>query len=309
MIGSRDGAPQYGRALVSVPARVETRSVAEPIFSFGLLADVQYADDDTHIELDRHFRASPAKLDAAITDFNDHDLAFVVHLGDLVDHDPDNAGPVLEILSRSRAPVHQVLGNHDFSAVNSPTGRSDRDVVMKAYGMDAPYYTFEQPGWRFLVLDTNEVGVIEHPPGSPEAEEGEALLTRLRQQGRSNANAWNGTLGGTQRTWLRDQLERAARDQLRVAVLAHHPVLPDHLDNLLDDHEVRDWLAGFDALKVWFNGHQHAGGYGSYRGIHFLTLHGVVQGLTNAYAIASVFEDRILITGRGRQPSYDLMIS
>lgn len=269
--------------------------MAEPIFSFGLLADVQYADDETHVGLDRHFRASLAKLESAITEFNDHDLAFVVHLGDLIDHDLENAGPVLEILSRSRAPVHHVLGNHDFASVNSPTGRSDPGTVIKTYGLETPYYPVDQPGWRFLVLDTNEVGVIEHPPGSPEAAEGEVLLARLQDQGRSNANSWNGTLGADQRAWLVQQLEQAADDGCRVGVLAHHPVFPDHLDNLLDDHEVRDWLAGFTALKVWFNGHQHAGGYGAYRGIHFLTLGGIVQGLTNSYAIARVFQDRILV--------------
>lgn len=283
--------------------------MAEPIFSFGLLADIQYADDETHVGLDRHFRASLAKAEAAIADFNDDDLAFVIHLGDLVDHDLENAGPVLEILSRSTAPIYHVLGNHDFASVNSPTGRSDPAAVIKTYGMEAPYYTIDQPGWRFLALDTNDVGVIKHPPGSPEAGEGETLLARLQAQRRSNANPWNGTLGAAQRAWLADQLQRATDDGRRVGILAHHPIFPDHFDNLLDDQEVRDWLAGSQAPKVWFNGHQHTGGYGIFRGIHFLTLHGVVQGPTNAYAIARVYEDRIVIIGRDRQPSYDLMIN
>lgn len=291
------------------PRVVKTRPVTDPIFSFGLIADVQYADDDTHIGLDRHFRASVGKLRAAVQEFNDHDLAFVAHLGDLVDHDLDNAAPVLEIMSTSVAPVHQVLGNHDFSSTVSPTGRSDPAAVIKAYGMDAPYYTIDQPGWRFLVLDSNEVGLIEYPPGSPESASGEELLSRLRDQHRANANSWNGTIGPDQRAWLAAQLEQAARDGLRAAVFAHHPVFPDHHDNLLDDHELRDWLCDFDALKLWINGHQHAGGYGNYRGIHFLTLSGVVQSVTNAYAIAGVHDDKIVITGYQRQPSYELMIS
>lgn len=283
--------------------------MTDPIFSFGLLADVQYADDDTNVELDRHFRASVAKLRAAIETFNDHDLDFVVHLGDLVDHDLNNAGPLLEIMATSTAPVHQVLGNHDFASTTSPRGRSDPAAVIMAYGMDAAYYAIDRPGWRFLVLDTNEVGVIEHPPGSDGAADGEALLARLRQQERPNANPWNGTLGTEQRNWLGEQLQQAASEGVRAAVFAHHPVFPDHHDNLLDDHELRDWLAGFEALTVWFNGHQHAGGYGNYRGIHFLTLHGVVQSTSNAYAVVRVHPDRIVITGYDRQPSYDLMIN
>ncbi|WP_195909302.1 metallophosphoesterase [Microlunatus sp. Gsoil 973] len=283
--------------------------MTDPIFSFGLLADVQYADDDTHEGLDRHFRASISKLQKAVAEFNRHDLAFVVHLGDLVDHDLENATPVLEIMAGSVAPVHQVLGNHDFASSWSPTGRSDSAALIKAYGMQAAYYAIAQPGWRFLVLDTNEVGVIAHPPGSTEASEGEELLARVKSQGRRNANPWNGTIGRAQRSWLADQLEQAAADGLRAAIFAHHPVFPDHHDNLLDDHELLDWLAGFDALKVWFGGHQHAGGYGLYRDVHVLTLNAVVQSTTNAFAVANVHQDRIVITGHGRQPSYELVIN
>lgn len=283
--------------------------MTDPLFCFGLLADVQYADDDSNVALDRQYRASPAKLRAALADFDSADLAFVIHLGDFVDHDLTNATPLLELVSSSTASFYHVLGNHDFASTASPTGRSDLAEVMATYGMDRPYYAIDQPGWRLLVLDTNEVGVIEYPPGSPQAADGEAMLARLRDEGRPNANSWNGTLGAGQREWLAGQLERAAADDLRVAIFAHHPVYPDHQDNLLDDQELRDWLSGFGALKIWISGHQHAGGYGEYHGIHFLTLSAVVQSATNAYATARVYPDRIVITGQGRQPSYELMIN
>jgi predicted phosphodiesterase len=282
--------------------------VTDPLFRVGLLADVQYADDDADERLDRHYRASLAKLREAVAEFNRNDLAFVVHLGDLVDHDLENAGPVLDILAGSSAPVHHVLGNHDFASYGSPTGRSDRATVIKAYDMPAAYYAVDHQDWRFLVLDTNEVGVIEHLPGTMEASPGEELLARVKSQGRVNANPWNGTIGGAQRGWLAEHLEQAAADGVRAAILAHHPVHPDHHDNLLDDHELADWLAGFPALKIWICGHQHAGGYAIRHGIHYLTLNGVVQSTTNAYAIADLHQDRIVISGRGRQPSYELPI-
>ncbi|GAB3924622.1 phosphatase [Microlunatus endophyticus] len=282
--------------------------MTDPIFSFGLLADVQYADDPTDIDTGRHYRESPGKLRAAVDDFNSQDLAFVAHLGDFVDHDLANADRLLTITADLSVPFHQVLGNHDFASTSSTTGRSDPADVLRAYGLPTAYYAFDQPGWRFLVLDTNEVGVIEYPPGSPQAADGEALLGRIRGQRRSNARPWNGTIGAVQRQWLADQLQDAGENGLRAAVLAHHAVCPDHHDNLLDDHELRDWLADFGALAVWFNGHQHAGGYGRDRGIHYLTLHGVVQGSSNAYAVAEVHPDRIVIIGSGRQPSYELLL-
>jgi 3',5'-cyclic AMP phosphodiesterase CpdA len=276
------------------------------LFSFGLLADVQYADDDTNVELDRHFRGSPDKLRAALKDFDRHPLAFVAHLGDLVDHDLENAPVVLDLLARCRVPVHHVLGNHDFRSRIDPSGCSDRSAVLEAYGMTEPYSAFDCAGWRFLLLDTNEVGVIENAPGTPEFAAGRRLLADLAARDRPNAHPWNGTLGAEQRGWLAEQLLDADRAGLRAAVLAHHPVHPDHHDNLLDDHELKAWLAGFDALRVWFNGHQHAGGYGRFGRIHFLTLHGVVQSTSNAYAVVATYADRMVITGYGREESRTL---
>jgi predicted phosphodiesterase len=284
------------------------RQQADPQFSFGLLADVQYADDDTDVGMDRHFRLSADKLRSALRDFDSRRLAFIAHLGDLVDHDLSNAAPPLGLMAGSRAPVHQVLGNHDFSSRTGPTGCTDRPAVLKAYGMTEPYYAFDLAGWRFLVLDTNEVGVIEHPPGSREHAAGAGLIADLRSRGRPNANPWNGTIGREQRDWLADRLRDAAHSGLRAAVLAHHPVHPSHHDNLLDDHEVKAWLTGFPALRVWFNGHQHAGGYGRVGGVHFVTLNGVVQSTSNAYAVVHVHADRLEITGYGRQESRTLHI-
>jgi 3',5'-cyclic AMP phosphodiesterase CpdA len=280
----------------------------DPLFSFGLLADVQYADDDTRPELDRHYRASLGKLEEAIAEFDRHDLAFVVHLGDLVDHDLENLLPVQQRLAGSRAPVRQVLGNHDFTASGSPTGISDIAEVGKAFGLSEPFYSFDLPGWRFIVLNTNEVGTIAYPRDSAGWQQGRRLLDRIAAEGRPNARPWNGTIGAEQRSWLSDQLCDAGQDGLQAIVLAHHPVFPEHGDNLLDDLELRDWLAGFAALKAWFNGHQHFGAYGRYRGIHYLTTCGMVQSAQNAYSIARVHPDRIEITGYHREPSRSLVI-
>ncbi|SDT30916.1 metallophosphoesterase [Microlunatus soli] len=284
-------------------------SLEQPLFRFGLIADVQYADDEPDIALDRHFRASPGKLSAAIAEFERHQVSFAIHLGDLIDHDLANAAPILELMDASSVEFRQVLGNHDFSTHRSDTV-NDQQTVCRAFGMAEPYYAFDLPGWRFLVLDTNQVGVIATAPGTPAREDGDRLLQRLRAAGRPNANPWNGTIGPAQRDWLADQLTDAEHRGLRAMIFAHHPVFPDHHDNLLDDQELRDWLADFGALAAWVNGHQHQGGYGSYRGVHYLTLSGVLQTAdSNAYAIAEVYADRIEITGYDREPSRTLKIT
>jgi 3',5'-cyclic AMP phosphodiesterase CpdA len=281
-------------------------SADQPLFRFGLIADVQYADDDVNVDLDRHYRASRTKLADAIADFEREPLEFVVHLGDLVDHDLDNVPAMLAPMNASSLNFLQVLGNHDFSHEGG-TGVYDPATVCEAIGLTDPYYSFDHRGWRFVVLNTNEVGVIATQPGTPEHAEGERLLQQVRAADRVNGNPWNGTIGRAQRAWLEDLLTDAQQQHLRTIIFAHHPVFPDHHDNLLDDVELRDWLAGFPSLTAWINGHQHQGNYGSYRDVHYLTLAGVVQTADrNAYAVASVYADRIEIAGRDREPSRTL---
>lgn len=284
------------------------RDTEAPLFSFGAIADVQYADSDANLDMDRHFRLSLGKLAEAVIEFNRHDLAFIVHLGDLVDHDLENAKPVLDLFADARTPVRHVLGNHDFAAEQIPSGYSEVADVQAALGLAERYYSFDCPGWRMIVLDTNEFGIIEHPADSPAGRPGAELLHQLADQGRINAQPWNGTLGAEQREWLAQTVRAATAEGLRSAVLAHHPVLPAHHDNLLDDREMLDWLSGLDGLAVWLNGHQHAGGYAHHSGIHFVTLQGVVQAHTNAYAVITVYPNRIEIDGHDREPSRVLTI-
>lgn len=280
----------------------------EPLFSIGLLADIQYADDDTDPDVGRYFRESLPKLSEAIAEFNRHDLAAVVHLGDLVDHDLSNTPPVLDRLAASTAPVQHVLGNHDFTSRATPTGKHDPAEVAKAFGLTEPYSSFDLPGWRLIMLNTNEVGVITHLEDTPAWEAGSRLLAEIAEAGRPNAYRWNGTIGDDQRAWLADQLRDAERHGLQAVVLAHHPIYPEHSGNLLDDLELRDWLLQFPALRAWLNGHQHHGAYGQYGHLHCLTVHGMVQTDQNAYAVARFFADRIEITGYHREPDRTLRL-
>ncbi len=140
----------------------------EPKFSFGIIADSQYADiPDFHgMGSDRRFSASLGKLKEAINFFNTKQLAFVVNLGDLIDQDIQNFDAVLPICALSRAPLKHIVGNHDFSGKDYAY-KEDRDKVMQKLGLKSFYYSFVNNGLRFVVLDTNEVGVIEWPKNSP----------------------------------------------------------------------------------------------------------------------------------------------
>jgi 3',5'-cyclic AMP phosphodiesterase CpdA len=279
-----------------------------PSFSFGLIADCQYADapDVVTASMQRYYTDSPRRLAEAITELNAHDLAFVAHLGDLIDIDLDNADTVLDILAGSRAPVRHVLGNHDFAgpdgSVNALTD------VLARYGLTSAYYSFTHDDWRFCVLDSNAVGIIEHRPGTPGFDQGSALLAELEAEGAVNAKSWNGALDDAQHAWLMAELDDAAAAGQRVAVMCHHPLDDSLVDGMLRGNRLADELDAHPAPAVVFTGHHHAGGFRQAGDLPCLTLHGMVETKVSAFAIVDVFADHLQVRGFGREPDRRLVL-
>jgi manganese-dependent ADP-ribose/CDP-alcohol diphosphatase len=62
-------------------------------------------------------------------------------------------------------------------------------------------------------------------------------------------------------------------------------------------------------VAVWLNGHHHAGALGERRGIPYFTLRGMVETAdATAYAVATLHADRLVLEGRGREPSRELAL-
>jgi 3',5'-cyclic AMP phosphodiesterase CpdA len=279
-----------------------------PSFSFGLIADCQYADapDTVTASMQRYYTDSPRRLAEAISELNAHDLAFVAHLGDLIDIDLENADTVLDILAGSHAPVHLVLGNHDFAGPDGSV--NDLADVLARYGLGAAYYSFTHDDWRFCVLDSNAVGIIEHRPGTPGFAAGSALLAELEAEGAGNAKSWNGTIDDAQRAWLMAQLDEAAAAGQRVAVMCHHPLDDSVVDGMLRGDALADELDAHPASAVVFTGHHHAGGFRQAGDLPCLTLHGMVETTVSAFAIVDVYADRLQVRGFGREPDRTLVL-
>ena len=77
-----------------------THAQEETLFSFGVVADVQYADVDPAGE--RFYRYSLGKLE------------FIMHLGDLIDRDFESYEKPLAIFGKSKNKVLYVIGNHEY---------------------------------------------------------------------------------------------------------------------------------------------------------------------------------------------------
>ena len=276
------------------------RGATRPVFEIGVVADAQYADIESTAK--RFYRQSIARLGEAVEHFDGRDLAFCVHLGDLIDRQWKSFDAISAVLARSRHHWHHLLGNHDFEVLDAEKPRVPGRLAMKAR-----YGWFERAGFRFVVLDTNDVATYAHPAGTPERLAAEQELARLTAAKLRQAKPWNGALGAKQLAWLDRTCAEAARAKQRVIVLAHHPVYPDNEHNLWNAAEVLARIDRHPHVVAWVNGHNHAGNYGEHHGMPCLTVHGMVETpVKNAFATASILTDRIVIDGHGRVPSREM---
>lgn len=261
----------------------------KPPLKFGAIADCQYCDADSPR---RKYRLSPAKLQECIADFNSQHLSHVVHLGDFIDRDWKSFDVVAPIMDQSKAPVRHVLGNHDFSVEDRY-----KDRVPARLGLEDRYYSFIVGQWRFIVLDSNDVSLYAYPKDSPKYNES---LNTYESLG-GNLPKYNGGMGEAQLNWLENELSEAGRMGQRAIVHSHHPVYPPGSHAVWNAEEVVSLLERHDCVKAYVNGHNHRGAYGFKKGIHYVTLKGMVDTEETAYAVVSIYEDRIEVRGKGRQ--------
>jgi manganese-dependent ADP-ribose/CDP-alcohol diphosphatase len=271
------------------------RAEQKPLFSFGIIADVQYCDCDTYNT--RFYRNSPTKLKEAVDDLKSDSPDFIINLGDLIDRDFRSFDPVLKILEDTGVKVYHTLGNHDYT-VNA----GDVRKVARITGSDKGYYSFLHEGFRFIVLNGNEIA--KYAPTSAGRKAGIQLLEELRSTGAINAMDWNGAASKSQMEWLRRELIRSDEAGEKVFLICHFPVWPEGTHNLLNWSEVLEVLSGYDHIVAWFNGHNHDGGYGNFNMIHFVTFRGMLDTANeNSYALIEVYSNKLWIRGEGREKS------
>mmetsp|Transcript_58097 Transcript_58097/g.101701 ORF Transcript_58097/g.101701 Transcript_58097/m.101701 type:complete len:407 (-) Transcript_58097:187-1407(-) len=154
-------------------------------FSCGLLADIQYADVDD--AKGRHYRATLQVLEQAVDFFNQYDLAFVAHLGDIVDYrnsrmDRDGTASraalqevfrrfgglriladEVGVMSKTALEAQKlvcILGNHELYNF----ARTGPELTNPPFAKDQQnYYTFcPAAGWRVVVLDPYDFSMMSN---------------------------------------------------------------------------------------------------------------------------------------------------
>jgi manganese-dependent ADP-ribose/CDP-alcohol diphosphatase len=298
----RMGRRRFLRTTISAAAVAPfvARGAAREGFEIGLVADAQYADIEP--KGTRFYRESLSRLGVAVEHFNARDLAFCVHLGDLIDRDWNSFDEITKPLAISRHRWHHLLGNHDFEVLDA-----HKPKVPERLGMRRRYSAFDHAAFCFVVLDTNDVSTYAHATGSPERVAAETELARLLAAKLPQAKTWNGGIGPAQLRWLDRTCAEARSARRKVIIFAHHPVFPEGVHNVWNASEVFGVLDRHLHVVAWINGHNHAGAFGERDGVPFLTMRGMVETRdTSAFASAQILPDRIVLTGHGREPSREM---
>lgn len=243
---------------------------AVPLFSFGVIADVQWLDADDGYNyartVKRCYRGALDVLGLAVDwwcDRQDPPL-FIAQLGDLIDGQNHAAGQsqaaldgALAHLDRAPCPVVNLLGNHELYNFSRAELASRLGTAPPATGCiigpdgDREYYSFmAAPGWRFLVLDAYRDAVIGYPKDdarfiknarylsdrnpniNPENPDasGDWLAGIPRGDKSRRFVPYNGGLGAEQLAWLRAELRDASQHHERVIVLSHVILHPKACD-------------------------------------------------------------------------------
>ncbi len=275
-------------------------AIDSPLFSFGVIADCQYCNLKVPKAAQRQYLLSSKKLKACVGHLNRLDLRFVVHLGDFIDRDFESFAVVLPIYDNLKADRYHVLGNHDFDVADEHKAK-----VPAALGLKSRYYQFMYHGYRFIVLDGNDVSLHAYPAGDPRHKAAKAFHEKLP----AGTPTWNGAVGQAQLDWLKKAIAEARRAGERVILFCHFPIYPENVHNLWNDAELLAALRGSRSVVAYMNGHNHAGNYGRLAKRHFVTFSGMVDTEQTAYGVVHVYKDRFEIEGFGRQKSMTLPLT
>eukprot|EP00933_Yihiella_yeosuensis_P043988 TRINITY_DN39030_c1_g3_i2.p1 TRINITY_DN39030_c1_g3~~TRINITY_DN39030_c1_g3_i2.p1 ORF type:complete len:489 (+),score=76.49 TRINITY_DN39030_c1_g3_i2:42-1469(+) len=177
----------------------QSQQQEEPLFRFGVIADVQYANRDDAPNFTgsriRRYRQSKEIWEKSIDWFQKEKVSFIVQLGDFLDgSNRAIKGEGLNALSELLAPLEaldecppllNLIGNHELynftrkaleegitvpgcSELFSVAAPEKLLSAVEAPTPRSPYYSFSPcSGWRICVLDPYDVSLVSNGGGRP----------------------------------------------------------------------------------------------------------------------------------------------
>jgi len=269
----------------------------------GLVADPQYANNPTSGK--RYYRESLWKLKEAIVTFNDNDVDFVQNLGDIIDRGWENYDSIIPVYQHLKPGIdnYHLLGNHDYAIDSSHLAN-----LLETLSMPDFYYSYVKKTWRFIVLDATDYSYFSNPMHKHDTNQINSYYESTT--GKPNNYRWNSAIGKKQQNWLKQELQDAESLAQRVIIFSHMPLRPlNSAENLWNNEEIIDIIENSSNVVAFINGHNHAGDYVFKKGIHYITILGMVDTMINSYGILEIYKNSLVLRGYGNQKTINLTIS
>jgi len=272
-------------------------------FEIGIISDCQYCYCDSRGE--RHYKKSPQRLIEAVHLLNQKDLKYTIHLGDFIDRNFSSYDTLIPIWNKLNSKKYHVLGNHDFLVADSLKIKIFNKLEIKDR-----YYSFTQDNWRFIVLDGNDLS-FHGALSEIKKQQTDSIYKFFKKDSVPHVKKGNGALSKEQLHWVRSELEIAKKNEENVGFYCHFPALPfDASHNLWNREDLLELISEYSCVKLFFNGHNHEGGYVEKSGVHYLTYKAMVNSDDkSSFATALFTKDSVLIEGYGREVSRGLKIN
>ncbi len=264
----------------------------EKLFSFGIIADPQYADAETSGS--RYYRNSLSKLNECVDELNNQELSFTIQLGDLIDHDYSSFDSILPILNKLNEPVYNVIGNHDFSV-----DEKFRKKVRGRLNNDRGYFSYSIDDFVFIVLDGTDISTFGTKQDIRQYRLGKGKCVDLNE---SDSYAWNGSIGNKQLKWLEKNLKKANQNKKKVILFCHYPLLSDEVHQLQNSKKVLSLINNYECVVAWISGHNHAGGYTKTANFHHLIIKGMVETMSeSSFGVMDIYTNKLVLNGYDNQ--------
>uniref|UniRef100_A0A7N0TP38 Manganese-dependent ADP-ribose/CDP-alcohol diphosphatase n=1 Tax=Kalanchoe fedtschenkoi TaxID=63787 RepID=A0A7N0TP38_KALFE len=305
-----------------------------PVFSFGVISDVQYADipdGRSFLGVPRYYRHSILVLQRAVRKWNEHQsLKFVINFGDIVDgFCPKDQSfkavkKVVDEFEKFDGPTYHMIGNHCLYNLS----RDKLLPQLKIPGSDGcAYYDFSpSPGYRIVVLDGYDISAIGWPEDHPNSQQALRVLQEKNPNSDKNSPEglvgpdrrflmFNGAVGTQQLEWLDCILQDATKLNQKVLVCCHIPLDPGSSSCaalLWNYDEVMSVIHKYNCVKICLAGHAHKGGHSvDSHGIHHRTFEAALECPpgTDAYGYIDVFDDSITLVGTDRMCSTEMIFN
>jgi len=215
------------------------------------------------------------RMDVFIAQANDIDADLIIQLGDFC-RPNENEKFMMESWMNFPGNRYHVLGNHDMDF-------NTKKETIEYWGMPAPYYSFDQNGFHFIVLDANY----------------------LYQDGKyidyAHANFYvesedRAYINPEQMAWLKEDLQKTDK---RCLLFSHQSLINVlwGINNRVEIQEILEQAneeAGFQKVIACFNGHDHVDFHREINGIHYFEINSAgYQWMGEGYADENCYDSTL----------------